>query len=136
MAVSSFMSAPRVSAGDGYGDQPSRPRRLPAGRVPHEALRWLRAHAPVFWHADGGAPEFVRDIAAPLPLYVICELMGAQVADRMRLLALSSRLAGFDDPDFRTRPGERAMTAGAEMCTYARELAVQRREQPRGDIIT
>ena len=45
MAVSSFMSAPRVSAGDGYGDQPGRPRRLPAGRVPHEALRWLRRGA-------------------------------------------------------------------------------------------
>src|SRR6266498_3631109 len=103
------------------------------GGVPHEALRWLREHAPVFWHADGGAPgwpgfwavtrrekhikeicdgliddvavrgtaEFVRDIAAPLPLYVICELMGAPVADRMGLFALSSRLAGFDDPDFR-----------------------------------
>ncbi len=180
------------------------------GGVPHEALRWLREHAPVFWHADGGAPgwpgfwavtrraeieqvsktpgtfsssrplatfaessgpaieiqrlimlnmdppqhtrqrgfvnrgftprmvarlekhikeicdgliddvavrgtaEFVRDIAAPLPLYVICELMGAPVADRMGLFALSSRLAGFDDPDFRTRPGERALTAGDE----------------------
>ena len=23
--------------------------------APHEALRWLRAHAPVFWHAEGGA---------------------------------------------------------------------------------
>src|SRR6266700_5990066 len=22
--------------------------------IPHDQLRWLRQHAPVFWHADGG----------------------------------------------------------------------------------
>jgi len=199
---------------------------------PHEALRWLREHAPVFWHADGGAPgwpgfwavtrladieqvsrnpeafssrrrlvtfaessdaatelqrlmmvnmdppqharqrafvnrgftprmigqrekhireicdglideaacrgkaEFVRDIAAPLPLYAICELRGAPAADQARLLALSNRLAGFDDPDFRTGPGENAGTAAMQMHAYAHELAAQRREQPRDDIVT
>lgn len=203
------------------------------GGIPHEALRWLRAHAPVYWHADGGAPgwpgfwavtrradieeasknpavfssrrplatfsessersievqrlmmlnmdppqhtrqrafvnrgftprmigrleshireichglidevaargaaEFVRDIAAPLPMYVICELMGAPLADRVRLFELSNRLAGFDDPDFRAEPGERdVITAGMEMCAYARDLAGRRREQPRDDIVT
>ncbi len=26
------------------------------GGAPHEQFAWLREHAPVFWHADGGAP--------------------------------------------------------------------------------
>ena len=86
--------------------------------------------------AARGEAEFVRDIAALLPLYVICELMGAPVADRMRLFALSNRLVGFDDPDFRIGPGEKAMTAATEMYAYAHHLAAQRREQPHDDIVT
>ncbi len=31
------------------------PDRYERHGAPHEALRWLRAHAPVFWHAEGGA---------------------------------------------------------------------------------
>jgi len=47
-----------------------------------------------------GEADFVRDIAAPLPLYVICELIGAPTADRDRLFDLSNRLIGYDDPEF------------------------------------
>jgi cholest-4-en-3-one 26-monooxygenase len=83
-----------------------------------------------------GSAEFVRDIAAPLPMYVICELMGAPLADRMRLFELSNILVGFDDPDFSTAGGQRVMGAGMEMCGYARDLAQQRRAEPRDDIVT
>lgn len=86
--------------------------------------------------AARGRAEFVRDIAAPLPMYVICELMGAELADRVRLFELSNRLAGFDDPEFRTVPGERAMTVGMEMAAYAGHLAERRRAEPRDDIVT
>jgi cholest-4-en-3-one 26-monooxygenase len=199
--------------------------------APHEQFAWLRQHAPVFWHAAGGAPgwpgfwavtshaevaevirrpdifssvprtaafrewsdpavermrsmminmdppqhsrlrafvnrgftprmigqlqdhitdicdgllgevaqrpeaDFVADIAAPLPTQVICELVGARPEDRERIFELSNRMVGFDDPEFSGPPGEQ-MHAVAEMFAYAGELAQQRREHPRDDIVT
>jgi cholest-4-en-3-one 26-monooxygenase len=82
-----------------------------------------------------GQADFVTDIAAPLPLYVICELVGAPVADRGKIFELSNKLVGYDDPEFRHSP-EEGMQAAAEMYAYAGELAARRREQPADDIVT
>ena len=79
--------------------------------------------------------DFVADIAAPLPTQVICELVGARPEDRDRIFELSNRMVGFDDPEFSGPPGEQ-MHAVAEMFAYAGELAQQRREHPRDDIVT
>jgi cholest-4-en-3-one 26-monooxygenase len=201
------------------------------GGAPHDQFTWLRQHAPVYWHADGGDPawpgfwavtrhadighvsrhaeifsssrrlvlfaeapddqiemqrlmmlnmdppqhtrqrsfvnrgftprmismltkhvreicdtlidevvprgeaDFVTDIAAPLPLQVICELVGAPVEDRDRIFELSNKLVGFDDPEFRSSP-EEGMEAAAEIYAYAHELAERRRADPADDIVT
>jgi cholest-4-en-3-one 26-monooxygenase len=65
---------------------------------------------------------------------VICELVGAPLADRERLYELSKRVIGVDDPEVGSLSD--GMQAVAEMCAYARELAARRREQPADDIIT
>lgn len=83
----------------------------------------------------GHEADFVRDIAAPLPLYVICELLGAPVEDRDRLFELSNKLIGADDPEYQTTP-EEGQAASAEIYAYAGELAAKRREEPRDDIVT
>jgi cholest-4-en-3-one 26-monooxygenase len=85
--------------------------------------------------ARRGEADFVRDISAPLPLYVICELLGAPPEDREKIFDWSNRLIGQDDPEFRA-PDDDGMTAAAELYAYANELAVRRREQPRDDIVT
>lgn len=86
-----------------------------------------------------GEADFVRDIAAPLPLYVICELIGAPAQDRDRLFDLSNRLIGFDDPDFQTAEDDGTLAA-AEVYAYADQLAARRRDEPRdeprADIVT
>ncbi|MBG0832201.1 cytochrome P450 [Planomonospora sp. ID67723] len=82
-----------------------------------------------------GSADFVRDIAAPLPLYVICELLGAPVEDRGKLFDWSNRLVGAEDPDYATTP-EEGQAAAAEVYAYANELAARRRAEPRDDIIT
>jgi cholest-4-en-3-one 26-monooxygenase len=82
-----------------------------------------------------GEADFVTDIAAPLPLYVICELVGAPVEDRGKIFELSNTMVGMDDPEFRGSPDE-GMQAAADMYAYAGELAARRREQPRDDIVT
>jgi cholest-4-en-3-one 26-monooxygenase len=85
--------------------------------------------------AQRAAADFVRDIAAPLPLYVICELIGAPQQDRDRIFGLSNRLVGTDDPEYRDS-AEDGMQAAAELYAYAGELAARRREQPGDDIVT
>jgi cholest-4-en-3-one 26-monooxygenase len=79
--------------------------------------------------------DFVRDLSAPLPLYVICELLGAPPEDREKIFDWSNRLVAQDDPEFRT-PGDDGMEAAGELYAYANELAVRRRAEPRDDIVT
>jgi cholest-4-en-3-one 26-monooxygenase len=79
--------------------------------------------------------EFVADLAAELPMQVICELVGVPFEDRHHLYDLSNRLIGFDDPDFQTSP-EDGKIAAAEMYAYAQKLAAERRENPADDLVT
>jgi cholest-4-en-3-one 26-monooxygenase len=84
-----------------------------------------------------GAADFVTDIAAPLPLQVICELVGAPLADRDRIYRLSNHLVGADDPEFQSPTGQRLQHAAAlEIYAYAGELAERRRREPADDIVT
>jgi cholest-4-en-3-one 26-monooxygenase len=85
--------------------------------------------------AGRGQADFVHDISAPLPLYVICELLGAPPEDRDKIFDWSNRLIAQDDPDFRA-PEDDGMAAATELYAYANELAVRRREQPQDDIVT
>jgi cholest-4-en-3-one 26-monooxygenase len=85
--------------------------------------------------APRGEADFVTDIAAPLPLQVICELVGAPPEDRDWIFDLSNKLVGYDDPEFRHSP-EEGMQAAGELYAYADQLAARRREQPADDIVT
>ncbi len=82
-----------------------------------------------------GEADFVTEIAAPLPLHVICELVGAPPEDRGWIFELSNKMVGFDDPEFRSAP-EEGLQAAAEIYAYAGRLAERRRQQPADDIVT
>ncbi|MFC7648044.1 cytochrome P450 [Streptosporangium lutulentum] len=79
--------------------------------------------------------DFVRDIAAPLPLYVICELLGAPVEDRDKIFKWSNEMIGAEDPDYAADPAE-GTNAAMEVYAYANALAAERRQRPREDIVT
>lgn len=83
----------------------------------------------------GPEADFVRDIAAPLPLYVICELLGAPAEDREKIFEWSNTMIGYDDPEFQTSP-EESQLAAAAIYSYAHELAAERAGAPRDDIVT
>jgi cholest-4-en-3-one 26-monooxygenase len=85
--------------------------------------------------ATRGACCFVRDIAAPFPLHVICELIGAPMEDREKIFEWSNALVGADDPDYSTSP-EDAREVSVQVLGYAHELAAHRREHPGDDIAT
>ncbi|WP_343949416.1 cytochrome P450 [Nonomuraea longicatena] len=82
-----------------------------------------------------GEVDFVTEVAAPLPLYVICELLGAPVADRDKIFNWSNRMIGADDPDYATSP-EEGGAAAMEVYAYANQLAAQRKAAPRDDIVS
>jgi cholest-4-en-3-one 26-monooxygenase len=79
--------------------------------------------------------DFVTDIAAPLPLHVICELIGAPVKDRDWIFEMSNRLIGSDDPEFQVAEAAQ-QDAAAQVYAYADELAERRRAEPADDIVT
>jgi cholest-4-en-3-one 26-monooxygenase len=73
---------------------------------------------------QAGGAEFVSDIAAPLPVYVLGDMMGVPPEDRDWLLDLAGRLT------------RRSETAATQLYLYMSDLAEQRRADPRDDIVT
>lgn len=89
---------------------------------------------------ERGECDFVADVAGPLPMEVICELMGVPAEDRQRIYEISNMMVGHDDPDFADPDAPIAnmdyQNASAEMFMYAGKLAEQARRRPADDLGT
>ena len=84
----------------------------------------IRAHAKRIVDAviDKGSCEFVRDVAAELPLLIILEFFDIPPEDRQKFFDWTNIMMFADDPD--TSGGrETAEQAAAELMVYAFELA-------------
>jgi cholest-4-en-3-one 26-monooxygenase len=79
--------------------------------------------------------EFVEEVAAELPLQMICEMIGVPDDDRHRIFDWSNRLVGFQDEDFRTSEEDGQMAA-AEIYAFCEAIAAERRLDGRDDIMT
>ncbi len=80
--------------------------------------------------APRGEAEFVEELAAELPLQVICEMMGVPYEDRKQIFDLSNRMIGAEDPDLGAGDRERAQGSFLEMFSHALKLAGKYRDQP------
>jgi cholest-4-en-3-one 26-monooxygenase len=89
---------------------------------------------------ERGECDFVEDVAAILPMEVICEMMGVPDEDRRRVYEIGNGLVGGDDPelqaDGKPREDTDARAAFAEMFVYADHLLKKAREHPSDDIAT
>ena len=81
-----------------------------------------------------GEIDFVRTVAAELPLRVICRLVGIPESDFQLIFDWSNRLIGFDDPEFQTSI-EDARIAAMELWQYAQELVDGRGGRRSEDLI-
>lgn len=79
--------------------------------------------------------DFVDKVSAELPLIAIAELVGIPVEDRRKVFHWSNTMIGTTDPDFAGAP-EDAQNAATELYMYSNELAAQRKNDPKDDIIT
>jgi cholest-4-en-3-one 26-monooxygenase len=91
-----------------------------------------RAQSIVAAAVAKGGGDFVADVANPLPLNAIGDLLGVPVQDRQRLFAWSNASVGSDDPEF-AGSAEEAM---GQLLSYAIRLAAERKADPRDDIVT
>jgi cholest-4-en-3-one 26-monooxygenase len=88
---------------------------------------------------EKGECDFVEDVAAQLPLRVICEMMGVPEEDRRHIYVLGNKMVGIDDPELQgdkpILPGD-AMAAFGEMFVYASKLWTIAHETPSDDLAT
>ncbi|PQE02425.1 cytochrome P450 [Mycobacterium sp. EPG1] len=85
-------------------------------------------------HPDGHA-DVVTALAGPLPLQIICDMMGIPEQDHQQIFHWTNVILGFGDPDIATDFDEFvsvAMNIGA----YASGLADERRRSPGDDLTT
>jgi cholest-4-en-3-one 26-monooxygenase len=85
--------------------------------------------------AAKGECDFVRTVAAELPLQVIAEILGIPLDDRDKVFEWSNRLIGFDDPEFQNS-FEEGKQAAFEMWNYANELAETRKDRKGEDLVS
>jgi cytochrome P450 len=85
-------------------------------------------------HPDGQA-ELVSELAGPLPLQVICDMMGIPEEDHQRIFHWTNVILGFGDPDLTTDFGE-FLQVSADIGAYASALAEDRRINHHEDLTT
>ncbi|MDQ2648568.1 MAG: cytochrome P450 [Actinomycetota bacterium] len=85
---------------------------------------------------EKGEVEFVSEIAAQVPVQMICEMIGLEPEVWPRMFEISNQLIGsFDDPDYVAIPGG-GEAAAMEVYMLCDQVAADRRVNPRDDIMT
>ncbi len=85
-------------------------------------------------HPDGRG-DLVTELSGPLPLQVICDMMGIPESDHHKIFHWTNIILGFGDPDL-TTDFEEFMKVAIDIGGYATALAEDRRANPREDLTT
>jgi cholest-4-en-3-one 26-monooxygenase len=95
-----------------------------------------RASAVIDGVCEKGEVEFVEEIAAQVPVQMICEMIGLEKELWPRIFELSNHLIGSrDDPDYQELEGG-PTAAAMEVYLLCDTVAADRRANPRDDIMT
>jgi methyl-branched lipid omega-hydroxylase len=89
--------------------------------------------------APKGEIDFVEDIAAPLPLLIICDMMGIPRSEYPSVLHNSNVILSAGDPEYfppGENPQEILIGAGMSLLGLMNELAEDRRTNPKDDLTT
>ncbi len=85
--------------------------------------------------------DFVNDLAAPLTLAVLADMLGVPREDWRLMFRWTNQIAGSADPEFQTEGGDGSADAGMidardGMFQYFMALSQKRRTDPRDDIVS
>jgi cytochrome P450 len=105
------------------------PRRIGdlADTIREQAVAIVDRVAPL------GTCDFVSEIAAALPLAIICDMLGIPATDQTRIYELTNMVLGVGDPEY-VSSVEQLMAAGMELFQYGLALGEQRLANPIDDI--
>jgi len=103
------------------------PRTL--ARLEVDVLR--RAQQTIDRVIDRGACDFVSEIAAPLPLEIICDLMGIPESQTRYVFEQTNVILGLGDPEY-VPPGTNVVTAALGAGKALADLMLDLARRPRG----
>lgn len=86
---------------------------------------------------SSGSGDFVTDLAAPLPLQIVCEMMGVPPSEFATVLRCSNVILSMGDPDLVPEGQDSVLAvldAGVTLSGLMDELGAQRRASPGEDI--
>ncbi|GHH27615.1 cytochrome P450 [Streptomyces rubradiris] len=120
----------------------TRIRRLVAKAFTPRTVQRLRPYAHAL--ADelvaalvgNGGGDLLTDVAEPLPVAVIAELLGIPAADRPLLRPWSADICGMYELNPSEEAAARAVRASVEFSGYLRELIAARRAEPGEDLVS
>jgi cytochrome P450 len=110
------------------------PRRVQALRARAQTL----VDATLDRFGTGDEIDLISDLAYPVPLTIICELLGVDAPDRDLVREWSTWLARSIDPGVlrSAELNELIDVAGAEFTEYVRDLVTRRRSSPGDDLLS
>jgi cytochrome P450 len=132
----------RVNLLEKEGADHARLRRLVAAALDPRRVRELRGRIEGLVDgllgavAQHGRMDFLADLAVPLPVQVIAELLGWPGEQRHRLRPWSAQIVRLYEKDHSAEDEDRAETATREFASALAELAERRRVEPRDDLIS
>ncbi|MET7718713.1 cytochrome P450, partial [Streptomyces sp. NPDC005407] len=85
---------------------------------------------------DNGGGDLLAEVAEPLPVAVIAEMLGIPPADRALLRPWSADICGMYELNPSEETAARAVRASVEFSAYLRELIAERRKAPGDDLIS
>jgi cytochrome P450 len=80
-----------------------------------------------------GECDFVEEVAAALPLEIICDMMGIPESDHKQIFHWTNVILGVGDPEFGSSLDD-LMKVAIEMFSYAQALGEDRVKNPREDV--
>ncbi|MER6467364.1 cytochrome P450 [Streptomyces collinus] len=83
-----------------------------------------------------GGGDLLTDVAEPLPVAVIAEMLGIPESDRAPLRPWSADICGMYELNPSGDSAERAVRASVEFSGYLRELIAERRRNPGDDLVS
>jgi len=88
---------------------------------------------------ESGMVDFVEDVSARLPIWVIAEMLGIPRSDWKMLLDWTNRTVGAGDEEYQAGGASGVSTmndAADEMFAYFEQLTDERRTHPTGDLLS
>jgi cytochrome P450 len=87
----------------------------------------------LFQEFPDGSCDFVEHVASPLPLQIICDMMGIPESDEKQIFNWTNIILGVGDPEF-VGTYEALLTCALEIFAYAQALGEDRVKNPRDDV--